>query len=101
MKLIAASALDDYVETGAYLIDLRSPEEYQRGHIRYSVNIPYDFLEDYRKRLPRNRILVLYCEWGGTSILAGRKLSQDGYRVVSVSGGIHAYRGRYLEGSKG
>ena len=67
-------------------------EEYEQGHIEGAVNIPYDFLEDYKKRLPRNRLLVLYCEWGTTSILAGRKLSQYGYDVLSVNGGLQAYR---------
>ena len=92
MRLIAASTLDDYRRSGAYLIDLRTKEEYEQGHIPGAVNIPYDFLEDYKKRLPRNRLLVLYCEWGTTSILAGRKLSQYGYAVLSVNGGPQAYR---------
>lgn len=92
MRLIAASTLDDYRISGAYLIDLRTKEEYEQGHIEGAVNIPYDFLEDYKKRLPRNRLLVLYCEWGTTSILAGRKLSQYGYDVLSVNGGLQAYR---------
>ena len=92
MRLIAASTLDDYRRSGAYLIDLRTKEEYEKGHIEGAVNIPYDFLEDYKKRLPRNRLLVLYCEWGTTSILAGRKLSQYGYDVLSVNGGLQAYR---------
>ena len=58
MRLIAASTLDDYRRSGAYLIDLRTKEEYEQGHIEGAVNIPYDFLEDYKKRLPRNRLLV-------------------------------------------
>lgn len=52
MRLIAASTLDDYRRSGAYLIDLRTKEEYEKGHIEGAVNIPYDFLEDYKKRLP-------------------------------------------------
>lgn len=60
--------------------------------LKLTESFPYDFLEDYKKRLPRNRLLVLYCEWGTTSILAGRKLSQYGYDVLSVNGGLQAYR---------
>ena len=56
MRLIAASTLDDYRRSGAYLIDLRTKEEYEQGHIEGAVNIPYDFLEDYKKRLPRNSL---------------------------------------------
>lgn len=96
MKLIAASVLDDYAENNAFIIDLREPQDYRRMHLRGAVNIPYDNLEEYKKRLPRNRVLVLYCERGTTSILAGRKLTQYGYRVVTVNGGIHAYRGSNL-----
>ena len=33
MRLIAASTLDDYRRSGAYLIDLRTKEEYEQGHI--------------------------------------------------------------------
>lgn len=43
MRLIAASTLDDYRRSGAYLIDLRTKEEYEKGHIEGAVNIPYDF----------------------------------------------------------
>ena len=96
MRLIAASTLDDYRRSGAYLIDLRTKEEYEQGHIEGAdILIPAflcEILEDYKKRLPRNRLLVLYCEWGTTSILAGRKLSQYGYDVLSVNGGLQAYR---------
>ena len=60
--------------------------------LKLTESFSYDFLEDYKKRLPRNRLLVLYCEWGTTSILAGRKLSQYGYDVLSVNGGLQAYR---------
>ena len=60
--------------------------------LKLTESFPYDFLEDYKKRLPRNRLLVLYCEWGTTSILAGRKLSQYGYDVLYVNGGLQAYR---------
>ena len=52
MRQIAASTLDDYRRSGAYLIDLRTKEEYEQGHIPGAVNIPYDFLEDYKKDFP-------------------------------------------------
>ena len=52
MRLIAASTLDDYRRSGAYLIDLRTKEEFEKGHIEGAVNIPYDFLEDYKKDFP-------------------------------------------------
>ena len=38
MRLIAASTLDDYRRSGAYLIDLRTKEEYEKGHIEGAVD---------------------------------------------------------------
>ena len=92
MRLIAASTLDDYRRSGAYLIDLPTKEVFEKVNMVGAAIFPFDFLEDYKKRLPRNRLLVLYCEWGTTSILAGRKLSQYGYDVLSINGGLQAYR---------
>ena len=92
MRLIAASTLDDYRRSGAYLIDLRTKEEYEKGHIEGAVNIPYGFFRRLQEKTSPKPPLVLYCEWGTTSILAGRKLSQYGYDVLSVNGGLQAYR---------
>ena len=46
--------------------------------------------------LPKNRLLVLYCDRGSLSMVQGKKLAAEGYRVVTVVGGMHAYRGKYL-----
>lgn len=43
-------------------------------------------------RLPKNRPLVLYCDYGSTSLLAARKLGREGYEVYTVVGGIEAMR---------
>ena len=53
MRLIAASTLDDYRRSGAYLIDLRTKEEYEQGHIEGAVNIPYDFRRLQEKTSPK------------------------------------------------
>ena len=42
-------------------------------------------------------IPILYCDRGGLSMQAARELQEQGYRAISVVGGIQAYRGRYLE----
>ena len=52
-------------------------------------------------RLLKNQTLVLYCERGGTSLMIARMLSGKGYRVKTMIGGIHAYKGRNLESYTG
>ena len=43
IETISASDLDDYMNRpDAVIIDLRTPEEYEKSHIRTAVNIPYE-----------------------------------------------------------
>lgn len=95
-EVISAGELDRCVENGQGLvIDLRLPEEYRAGHIRGAVNLPY---QKGMPHIPRNasRDLILYCERGSLSMAAARELADRNYRVKTVVGGIHAYRGPYL-----
>ena len=49
-------------------------------------------IDQWMHRLPKNRPLVLYCDYGSTSLLAARKLGREGYEVYTVVGGIEAMR---------
>lgn len=72
------------------LIDARSPEEYERGHIAGAVNIPYDQLIGYydtlRDRVPMDAYVVCYCEsyTCDTSDNLATELRLMGYRNVVV-----------------
>lgn len=96
-EMIAARDLDRYAkDKNAFIIDLRTPDEYVQEHIRGAVNIPYERLQNCHS-LPLDMYLVLYCERGSISMAAARGLAEKGYDVKTVIGGIHAYRGRMLE----
>lgn len=98
IEAVSAKMLDYYVgRKDAVLIDLRSPEEYKKGHIKGAANLPYETfqeLTDYD--FPTNKLLVLYCDRGGASLSAARILARKGYETRTVIGGIQAYRGRNL-----
>lgn len=98
IETISAKMLDYYVgRRDALIIDLREREQYQAGHVATAVNIPYGEWEEQRKfSFPRDKILILYCDRGGASLDAARKLAKRGYRTRSVIGGFEAYRGRNL-----
>ncbi|MGN0400507.1 MAG: rhodanese-like domain-containing protein [Blautia sp.] len=98
---ISAHELDLFCrKKNALIIDLRSHEEFAESHYRGAVNIPYEELEDWEKvqteKLPKEKILVLYCDRGSASLMAARELMKKGYRVKSVVGGIRAYNGSNL-----
>lgn len=96
LELISAAELDRYVGRKEYLlIDLRDRKEFEKAHILSAENYPFTHLSEH-VCLPRNRILILYCERGSSSMTEAKLLQEEGYRVKSVIGGIHAYRGKYL-----
>ena len=71
-------------------IDLRSKEEFEEVHVEGARNIPYENLEMYQKYLPKDKLYILYCDRGSSSLMAARELSKEGYRTVTVVGGIQA-----------
>ena len=76
---ISAEELDAYVgRQDAVIIDLRDAEEYERSHVKTAVNIPYEEIQRCR-RFPKDKLLVLYCSRGSSSLFAARELMKMGY----------------------
>ena len=95
LETIPAKELDRYVHDRRVLIvDLRIEEEYEAGHIAGALNIPPRELAGLRPG--KDRLLILYCDRGGFSLEAARRMDEKGYQVKSVVGGYRAYRGRNI-----
>lgn len=93
-QLIAGKNVDSYIDKDSYVIlDLRDHEEYAASHIRGARNLPYEYYDNYIEKLPRGKKYILYCNYGSISMLAGRRMDEAGYDVLSISGGISSYRG--------
>ena len=96
-NIISGMQLDQYLDEGRdmVLVDLRDPDSYNRNHIAGAINIPE---QEWKRlyRLPKDKLIVLYCYHGPNSMRAARQLAQMGYEAADVYGGIQAYRGKYL-----
>lgn len=97
--MIRWDMLDRWLDRGeqVLLVDLRSREEYGRGHLKGARNIPYEELGDRYEELPKDRLLVCYCSRGAQSMRACGRLCHMGYRTVNLAGGVLYYRGKYME----
>lgn len=62
------------------MIDLRSPEEYDEGHIIGAISIPFSQLREYIGRLPTGLLMIVYDADGSLSGQAVDVLIQSGYR---------------------
>ncbi|MDB5388149.1 MAG: CoA-disulfide reductase, partial [Planctomycetaceae bacterium] len=76
----------------AFLLDVRTPQEYASGHIPGAVNIPVDDLRARLNELPRDRQIAAYCQVGQRGYLATRILLQEGYSVANIGGGYKTYK---------
>ena len=100
-EAISSKEMDRYVMSRrALIIDVRDSAMYEKNHIENAVNIPFERLEKQYGKLPRDLILVLYCEHGGTGLLAAKELFDRGYVVRALVGGIEGYTGRFLVSSQ-
>jgi hydroxyacylglutathione hydrolase len=69
----------DKLSGDVLLIDVRNRSEYIAGHIQGARNISLDQLDQKLTELPRDRDIVVYCQIGGRSIRAIRKLEIAGF----------------------
>lgn len=89
-------------EKGVQVLDVRTADEYARGHLPNAVNIDVrgdDFAEVCRARLVKGQTVAVYCRSGKRSKLAGKILADLGYRVVEMDGGITSWPGTLKYGN--
>lgn len=88
----------------AVLLDVRTPEEFAKGHLPNAVNVDWngnDF-DSKTVRLDKSKPLFVYCLSGGRSAAAAEKLRSDGFKsVIELEGGIMKWRASNLPESKG
>ena len=82
---------DDPREDFYFVVDVRTPHEFEAGHIRGAVNVPYYELPAHLDRLPADRgeAILVYCESAQRSTHALMALRLLGYdNVWYLNGGI-------------
>ena len=84
-----AKALMDS-ESGYIIIDARTQEEYDQGHIPGAILIPeYEIADRAEKELPdKDQLILVYCRSGRRSKIAAENLVKLGYTNVKEFGGI-------------
>lgn len=84
-----------------FLLDVRTPEEFKRGHIPDSVLIPLNELSRKLVRIPKAREIICICETGSRSRVAARQLDKLGYKVNNMHGGMNLWHRSGLPVKKG
>lgn len=88
----------------AAVLDVRSANEFQEGHIAGARNVPADALEQQKKQLDKlkDRPVIVCCIAGPRSTKVAGWLTANGFdRVYLLSGGIRAWQSENLPLVKG
>ena len=81
----------DLSESDAFILDVRDPFEFRKGHVKDAVHIPLAALRNRIQDLPTDREIWTYCYEGKRSYFALRILKQYGLKVRNISGGYLMY----------
>ena len=77
----------ELMQKGATIIDVRTKGEYQGGHIKGSINIPLDTLNNNVSRLKKDKPIITCCASGMRSASAKGILRSKGFEDVHNGGG--------------
>ncbi|MGL5085900.1 MAG: rhodanese-like domain-containing protein [Clostridium sp.] len=86
-------------EDDIIILDVRTLEEYNSGHIENSILIPVDELEalDSSKLVDKNQKILVYCRSGNRSKSASKILVDLGYTNIFDFGGINRWSGEIVK----
>lgn len=75
------------------VVDLRSPEEYGKGHIIDAYSIPTANLRESTKKLEKfkSKPMIFVCNTGMESQKVAAQLLKQGYNAFSLAGGVKGW----------
>ena len=89
-----AKAMIDQNTPNLVILDIRTPEEFNREHIKGAINIDYyaNNFETELNKLDKSKTYIMYCRSGNRSRNAMRTFQKLGFqKVYNVLGGISSW----------
>ena len=79
-------------DEGAYMLDVRNPDEWVAYHVDGTTLVPLPDLEARVNEVPRDREIIVICNSGNRSQVARDILLEAGFEnVTSIAGGIQGW----------
>lgn len=88
--------LKELIKKGAQIIDVRTRDEFQGGHIRGSVNIPLQNLSVNLSKIKKDKPVITCCASGMRSASAKSILKSNGFTEVYNGGGWMSLQSKIL-----
>jgi len=84
----------ELLRNGAQIIDVRTKDEFQTGHIKGSVNIPLQNLQRNFSKIKKDKPVITCCASGMRSASAKSILKSNGFTDVYNGGGWASLRNK-------
>jgi len=79
-------------QDGTFVLDVRTPEEWNEFHAPNTTLIPLDELASRVNELPKDQPIVVVCRSGNRSQTGRDILLQAGFAATSMNGGLNEWR---------
>ena len=99
-KTVTAQQAQEMMETETdyIVLDVRTQDEYNSGHIPQAICLPYDSIsEENTSEFRINQLILVYCRSGNRSKKACATLSDLGFENVVDFGGISEWPGTIVK----
>lgn len=101
-EIISQTQAKDIMDngTGYVIVDARTSEEFNEGHIKNAINLDYEEVTQKAESLlpDKNQLILIYCRSGRRSKIAAESLCQLGYTNVKEFGGIIDWQYEVVKG---
>ncbi len=92
MKTVTPDYMDKIDPEKQILLDVRTADEFNNGHVKGAVNIPVDSLRKRLNELDKSKEIIEYCQVGMRGYIGSQILAQNGFDVTNVTGGYKSYK---------
>jgi phage shock protein E len=84
------SGIEEMIKSGAKIVDVRTPEEFNEEAYPNAINIPVDAVQSRITEFGEtDKPIIVYCASGARSAYASRMLKNAGYKNVVNAGGLY------------
>ena len=74
-----------------HIIDVRTKSEYEKSHLKRSVNLPLYELNKSINLLDKNEKYLIHCQTGYRSMIASSILKRDGFDITEIKDGFKGF----------
>lgn len=88
---VSLDELSAALESGAFVVDVRMPDEFDEAHVPGAVHIPLPQLAERVSEVPQGERVYVICASGSRSLAAAQALNRAGWEAVSVAAGTKGW----------